>query len=167
MSIPAEGGDCSFSFKTTDTWTASVINGRADGWLTFSPTSGMSGNVTVMVTASKNEGYEDRSATLRIVSGKNTTDLLITQKQKDALLVNAAKYEVPEDGGDISIEVKSNVNYDYTLEDADGWLTENTAKTRAMETRTLSFVVSPNESTDRREGRIVFTDGNLKDENKR
>lgn len=163
MSIPAEGGDCSFSFKTTDTWTASVINGRADGWLTFSPTSGMSGNVTVMVTASKNEGYEDRSATLRIVSGKNTTDLLITQKQKDALLVNAAKYEVPEDGGDISIEVKSNVNYDYTLEDADGWLTENTAKTRAMETRTLSFVVAPNESTDRREGRIVFTDGNLKE----
>ena len=163
MSIPAEGGDCSFSFKTTDTWTASVINGRADGWLTFSPTSGMSGNVTVMVTASKNEGYEDRSATLRIVSGKNTTDLLITQKQKDALLVNATKYEVPEDGGDVSIEVKSNVNYDYTLEDADGWLTENTAKTRAMETRTLSFVVSPNESTDRREGRIVFTDGNLKE----
>jgi len=163
MSIPAEGGDCSFSFKTTDTWTASVINGRADGWLTFSPTSGMSGNVTVMVTASKNEGYEDRSATLRIVSGKNTTDLLITQKQKDALLVNATKYEVPEDGGDISIEVKSNVNYDYTLEDADGWLTENTAKTRAMETRTLSFVVAPNESTDRREGRIVFTDGNLKE----
>lgn len=163
MSIPAEGGDCSFSFKTTDTWTASVINGRADGWLTFSPTSGMSGNVTVMVTASKNEGYEDRSATLRIVSDKNTTDLLITQKQKDALLVNAAKYEVPEDGGDISIEVKSNVNYDYTLEDADGWLTENTAKTRAMETRTLSFVVAPNESTDRREGRIVFTDGNLKE----
>lgn len=163
MSIPAEGGDCSFSFKTTDTWTASVINGRADGWLTFSPTSGMSGYVTVMVTASKNEGYEDRSATLRIVSGKNTTDLLITQKQKDALLVNATKYEVPEDGGDVSIEVKSNVNYDYTLEDADGWLTENTAKTRAMETRTLSFVVSPNESTDRREGRIVFTDGNLKE----
>lgn len=163
MSIPAEGGDCSFSFKTTDTWTASVINGRADGWLTFSPTSGMSGNVTVTVTASKNEGYEDRSATLRIVSGKNTTDLLITQKQKDALLVNATKYEVPEDGGAVSIEVKSNVNYDYTLEDADGWLTENTAKTRAMETRTLSFVVAPNESTDRREGRIVFTDGNLKE----
>lgn len=163
MNIPAEGGDCSFSFKTTDAWTASVINGRADGWLTFSPTSGLSGNVTVTVTASKNEGYEDRSATLRIVSGKNTTDLLITQKQKDALLVNATKYEVPEDGGDVSIEVKSNVNYDYTLEDADGWLTENTAKTRAMETRTLSFVVSPNESTDRREGRIVFTDGNLKE----
>lgn len=163
MSIPAEGGDCSFSFKTTDAWTASVINGRADGWLTFSPTSGLSGNVTVTVTASKNESYEDRSATLRIVSGKNTTDLLITQKQKDALLVNATKYEVPEDGGDVSIEVKSNVNYDYTLEDADGWLTENTAKTRAMETRTLSFVVSPNESTDRREGRIVFTDGNLKE----
>lgn len=163
MSIPAEGGDCSFSFKTTDTWTASVINGRADGWLTFSPTSGMSGNVTVTVTASKNEGYEDRSATLHIVSGKNTTDLLITQKQKDALLVNATKYEVPEDGGDVSIEVKSNVNYDYTLEDADGWLTENTVRTRAMETRTLSFVVAPNESTDRREGRIVFTDGNLKE----
>lgn len=163
MSIPAEGGDCSFSFKTTDTWTASVINGRADGWLTFSPTNGMSGNVTVTVTASKNEGYEDRSATLRIVSGKNTTDLLITQKQKDALLVNATKYEVPEDGGDVSIEVKSNVNYDYTLEDADGWLTENTVRTRAMETRTLSFVVAPNESTDRREGRIVFTDGNLKE----
>lgn len=163
MSIPAEGGDCSFSFKTTDTWTASVINGRADGWLTFSPTSGMSGNVTVTVTASKNEGYEDRSATLRIVSGKNTSDLLITQKQKDALLVNATKYEVPEVGGDVSIEVKSNVNYDYTLEDADGWLTENNTKTRAMETRTLSFVVAPNESTDRREGRIVFTDGNLKE----
>lgn len=163
MSIPAEGGDCSFSFKTTDAWMSSVINGRADGWLTFSPTSGLSGNVTVTVTASKNEGYEDRSATLRIVSGKNTTNLLITQKQKDALLVNATKYEVPEDGGDVSIEVKSNVNYDYTLEDADGWLTENTAKTRAMETRTLSFVVSPNESTDRREGRIVFTDGNLKE----
>ena len=163
MSIPTEGGECSFAFKTSDSWTASVINGRADGWLTFSPTSGQSGSVTVVVKASGNEGYEDRSATLRIVSGKNTTDLLITQKQKDALLVTTTKYEIPKEGGEVSVEVKSNVSYSYTMEDADGWVTDNTAKTKALETRTLSFAVDANAGTDRREGRIVFTDGTLKE----
>lgn len=163
MNIPTEGGECSFAFKTSDSWTASVINGRADGWLTFSPTSGQSGSVTVVVKASGNEGYEDRSATLRIVSGKNTTDLLITQKQKDALLVTTTKYEIPKEGGIVSVEVKSNVSYSYTMEDADGWVTDNTAKTKALETRTLSFAVEANAGTDRREGRIVFTDGTLKE----
>lgn len=163
MSIPTEGGECSFAFKTSDSWTASVINGRADGWLTFSPTSGQSGSVTVVVKASGNEGYEDRSATLRIVSGKNTTDLLITQKQKDALLVTTTKYEIPKEGGEVSVEVKSNVTYSYTLEDTDGWVTDNTAKTKALETRTLTFAVDANAGTDRREGRIVFTDGALKE----
>ncbi len=163
MSIPTEGGECSFAFKTTDSWTASIINDRAEGWLTFSPTSGQSGSVTVVVNASRNEGYVDRSATLRIVSGKNTTDLLITQKQKDALLVTTTKYEVPKEGGELSIEVKSNVSYNYSIEDADGWLTENTTKTKALETRTLSFAVGANANTDRREGRIVFTDGTLKE----
>ena len=163
MSIPTEGGECSFAFKTSDSWTASVINGRADGWLTFSPTSGQSGSVTVVVKASGNEGYEDRSATLRIVSGKNTTDLLITQKQKDALLVTTTKYEIPKEGGEVSVEVKSNVTYSYTLEDTDGWVTDNTAKTKALETRTLTFAVDANAGTDRREGRIVFTDGTLKE----
>ena len=163
MSIPTEGGECSFAFKTTDSWTASIINDRAEGWLTFSPTSGQSGSVTVVVNASRNEGYVDRSATLRIVSGKNTTDLLITQKQKDALLVTTTKYEVPKEGGELSIEVKSNVSYNYSIEDADGWLTDNTTKTKALETRTLSFAVGANANTDRREGRIVFTDGTLKE----
>lgn len=163
MSIPTEGGECSFAFKTSDSWTASVINGRADGWLTFSPTSGQSGSVTVVVKASGNEGYEDRSATLRIVSGKNTTDLLITQKQKDALLVTTTKYEIPKEGGEVSVEVKSNVTYSYTLEDTDGWVTDNTAKTKALETRTLTFAVDANAGTDRREGRIVFTNGALKE----
>ena len=163
MCIPSEGGECSFAFKTTDSWTASVINDRAEGWLAFSPTSGQSGSVTVLVKASVNEGYEDRSATLRIVSGKNTTDLLITQKQKDALLITTTKYEVPKEGGELSIEVKSNVSYSYSIEDADGLLTDHTAKTKALETRILSFAVGANSNTDRREGRIVFTDGTLKE----
>lgn len=163
MSIPSEGGECSFAFKTTDSWTASIINDRAEGWLTFSPTSGQSGSVTVVVNASRNEEYADRSATLRIVSGKNTTDLLITQKQKDALLITTTKYEVPKEGGELSIVVKSNVSYNYSIEDADGWLTEKTTNTKALETSTLSFAVGANTNTDRREGRIVFTDGTLKE----
>lgn len=163
LNIPAEGGDCSFTFKTSESWTATVINGRADGWLTFTPTSGLAGGVTLNISSPANDSYDDRSATLRIVSGKNTTDLLVTQKQKDALLITSTKYEVPADGGDVTVEIKSNVNYTYSVEDADGWIEDNTPQTKALQTSSLTFSVSPNTKADRREGRIVFTDGSIKE----
>ena len=163
LNIPAEGGDCSFTFKTSESWTATLINGRADGWLTFTPTSGLAGGVTLNISSPANDSYDDRSATLRIVSGKKTTDLLVTQKQKDALLITSTKYEVPADGGDVTVEIKSNVNYTYSVEDADGWIEDNTPQTKALQTSSLSFSVSPNTKADRREGRIVFTDGSIKE----
>lgn len=161
MILPSGEGECSFAFSTSKSWSASLLNDRAGGWLSFSPASGSAGNVEIKVKASENSEYQERSATLRIVAGAVTTDLQITQKQKNALLVTKTKYEVGKDGGSIDIEVKSNVSFTFSMEDAGDWLSQVT--TKGLETHTLSFMAEPNTGTDRREARIVFTDGTLKE----
>ena len=160
--IPTEGGTNTVSFSTTESWNASVINGRADGWLTFSPKNGDKGNGKVEVKASGNDASEERSATLRISSGKSFTDFYIVQKTAASLLATTSKYEIKQQGGDFSVEIKSDVEYTWEIEsDATQWIQEKSS-TKAVSSKTLNFQVSSNYG-DRREGRIIFRAGSLKE----
>ena len=160
--IPTEGGTNTVSFSTKESWNASVINGRADGWLTFSPKNGDKGNGKVEVKASGNDASEERSATLRISSGKSFTDFYIVQKTAASLLATTSKYEIKQQGGDFSVEIKSDVEYSWEIEsDAMQWIQEKSS-TKAVSSKTIYFQVASN-SGDRREGRIIFRAGSLKE----
>ena len=158
--IVAEGGTVAVGFKASADWTAT----SDQPWCIVSPASGKAGNATVTVSAEKNEDYNERNATLILRVGTVQKKITVTQKQNDALTVTADKIEVATKGGEITVEVKANVTFEYEVEEeAAGWIVSaRTGAPRALTTSEVKFDISPNEEGKNRQGRIVFSSGALK-----
>lgn len=80
------------------------------------------------------------------------------------MTVTADKIEVTTKGGEITVEVKANVTFEYEVEEeAAGWIVSaRTGAPRALTTSEVKFDISPNEEGKNRQGRIVFSSGALK-----
>ena len=150
-----EGGTATVKFTASQAWTATTTNDRASEWLSITPTSGIAGNSTLNISTKQNDTYDERSATITIKSGTASQTIVVTQKQKDALLVTSDKYEVDAEGGEISVEVKTNIDYSVKT-DAD-WISQS--NTRALNTSNLTFAITENEETSKREGHITISSG--------
>ena len=157
--LSQEGGTVSISFTTTADWTASLVNTRAESWITVTPSSGSKGKNEITITTTTNETYDERNATVVLKCGSAFKNIVVTQKQKDALTVTSSKYEVDGEGGNISVEVKANINFEVEVK-AD-WIKQQTEKTRALTTSNLNFTIEPNETGDKREGEIIIKSGEL------
>ena len=151
-------GEEQVSFSATADWIAELVNDRADSWLSISPKSGAAGNASIAIKATENDTPDDRSATIRLKAGSAMKTISVTQKQKDALTVTSSKFEVEANGGEVQIEVKANINFEYVIdESAKEWVAYE--GTRAMKTSTLTFKVAENDDTERREGTITIKSG--------
>lgn len=160
--LAVDGGTIDISFNASTSWTASAINDRADSWCSVSPTSGVAGAGKITVTVKENTEPDERSASVIIKAGTASETIKVTQKQKDALIITATKYEIPVEGGDFNVEIKSNVSYKYTIsEDAKDWVTY--VGTKALSTSTMTFSVNKNESVEGRSGSIIVGEGALCD----
>ena len=158
--LSQEGGTVSISFTTTADWTASLVNTRAESWITVTPSSGSKGKNEITITATTNETYDERNATVVLKCGSDSKNIVVTQKQKDALTVTSSKYEVASKGGNISVEVKANINFEVEVK-AD-WIKQvKSSNTRALTTSNLNFTIEPNETGDKREGEIIIKSGEL------
>ena len=156
------GGSDVVSFKASVAWTAEVINARADGWCSVAPTSGAAGDATITITATANDTPDDRTASVILKAGTAQKTINVSQKQKDALTVTASKFEVEAAGGEVKIEVKANIDFQYTIDEkAKAWIT--TADSRALTTSTLVFNVAENEAMEKREGSITLSSGTFKE----
>lgn len=100
-----------------------------------------------------NTSSESREAVLRLTSEAEGISEFVTiiQKQKDVFSLSEYEFELEPEGGDITIEVSSNVEYSYYIEDAPGWISESAQK--------LTFDVDRNTGTTSRQCSIVFTGG--------
>lgn len=160
LDFSTEGGRDEISFTSTEAWTAEVINSRADSWLSVSPTSGNAGDATISIKAKNNDTTDERSASVRIKAGSAQKIINVTQKQKDALTITSSKFEITAEGGEVTIEVKANIKFEYTIDEfAKDWIKYE--GTRAMKTSTLSFSVAENEDSEKREAKIYITSGDL------
>lgn len=158
-----EGGEKKILFSTNEAWTAEIVNDRADGWLSISPTSGAAGNATLTVAAEPNDTPDERNASVRIKAGSASKTISVSQKQKDALTVTSSKFEVGAEGGEVKIEVKANIDFEYTIDsNAEEWISYE--GTRAMKTSTLTFSVDKNDDTEKREGKIYIQSGEFNEE---
>lgn len=152
--IKQEGGDAKVSFTATENWTASIINTKADSWISLDKTSGSAGSVTITITVQGNDTPDDRSATVQIKAGKTTIDIVVSQKGKDALTTTASKNEFGPEGGELTIEVKANIDFTYSIaEGCKDWISES--GTKALTTTTLTFKIAKNEDVKKREGTIT------------
>ena len=162
LSFDSEEDSQTIDVYSTASWTAEFVNDRAKDWCSISPTNGDAGNSSILVSVKENTTGEERSASIVVKSGSLQKIVKVAQKQNDALTVTSSKFEVKAEGGEVEIEVKANIDYDYTIEEsAKSWVKYKT--TRAMETSTLVFDISENTSIDKREAKITFKSGNLKE----
>ena len=153
-----DGGNNTISFTTNEAWTAQVINSRADNWCEIYPTSGSAGDATISVITTPNDTPDDRTASIVIKAGIVSKTVTVSQKQKDALTVTSSKFEVEATGGEVKIEVKANIDFEFTIdESAKEWIKYE--GTRAIKTSTLTFSVAENDDTEKREGKIAIKSG--------
>ena len=152
--IEQEGGEVLIDFDANVEWTA-AFKGAAD-WCTLSPASGAAGPNKVKVIAVENETNDNRTVTVVITAQTAVKEVVVTQLQKDALVISGEKtFSVPSEGGEVKFVVNHNLAIDVTTE-AD-WLTQ----TKAMETSEITFAVAANTGAERT-AEIVVKAGALK-----
>lgn len=149
----AGGGEKEFYITCNGDWTIS----SPSQWCKTDITSGK-GNAMITVTVNPSELYDDQNTNITVKAGTNTKILTVTQKKKDALLLTKDKYDLPTTGGNITVEVKSNITYTTTIPQEFNWIKQVNSKSRALETKNLNFSIEANPSTDKREGFIIFKD---------
>lgn len=144
------------SFETTTDWTATT----SDNWCTITPSSGKAGANAIVANFVANSTYEDRKATITIASGNISKSLTICQKQSDAIVVKTSSIEVGEEGGETTIELNTNVDVSYSIDEtAKNWI--SISATRSMVAKSIVLTIAKNESFNPREGKIYLKSGTL------
>lgn len=82
ITIPAEGGEESFTVNSTVAWTARV----SQEWLSVTPDSGEAGDVSVTVTAEKNLSDEPRTATISLLVNDSEKAVISLTQEKGVII---------------------------------------------------------------------------------
>ena len=153
-----DAGERSISFFTSENWTASLINNRADEWCSVSPTSGNAGFSSMKITVAANNTADNRSASIQLKSGTATVTIVVTQKQQNALTVAQSRFDVGAEGGEITVAVAANISVEYSIASgATSWIHPSQGtKTRAMTTSQFAFTIDPNTTNEKREDAIII-----------
>lgn len=154
----ATGGWQEFTVYCSGVWTLTGGN----EWCRPESTSGV-GEIRVKVSTEASTLTSDRNVVLTAKSGSQTKLLTVTQKGVNALTLTKDKFDVPQEGGNLTIEVSSNMDYTVTIPSAFGGWIRQTTPTKAMQTRSYYFTVVANEGVDSREGYIIIGGNGLTD----
>ena len=157
--LDASGGTVTVHFTATADWTATIGNVRATGWVTVSPASGKQGEASVTISVAANEGTDERSASVFLECGDNRETIVVSQKQKDALIISQQSYQLPASESEVEVEVEANVAFEVQVSDT--WI--EPISTRSLEKSVLAFRVLANNGYDKRSGNIVIGSGELRD----
>ncbi len=156
LTFKSEGEEKTFAITSNSDWTIT----NPSTWCKINPTQG-NGNTTVIAIVDASEEYDDRNFNLTIKAGEITEVMTVTQKKKDAIILTKEKYDIPTEGDNITVEVKSNISYSTIIpEEHNEWIkrVETNQLGRGLETKNLNFEISANPTTDKREGIIVIKD---------
>lgn len=157
--FPSKGGEDYFDIESNTDWTIS----NASDWLTTEPTEG-NGNASVTLTAAASDVYDDRNTVITVKAGDKTETFTVTQKYAEALLVTKNKFDIPQEGGDFTIEIQSNISYEIQIDsDSQSWISE-APQSKALTTYTHTFSVESNPNTTKRDGSIEIIGSNGKTE---
>ena len=129
-------------------------------WCKITPANGIGGNATIQVTINENTSYDNREAVIRIVSEGISTAFNITQIQKDGILIAKDKYIVSGQNTTLEFKIDTNVEFDVTTPD---WIKYN-KDSRALASVPLQFTIEANNTDNEREGKIIITSGDIKQE---
>ena len=111
---------------------------------------------SVVITVQPNDTYEERQAIITLTDPEDGTILSfkVVQKQNDAILIDKPDYLIPEEGGEISIKVQSNVSYTIEIPSDASWLTKTLPLTRGLVNSNIVLKADKNNTGDER-GTII------------
>lgn len=156
ITVSAKASSAQVIFSSSDDWTASLANDRASSWIELASSRGGAGeNLSLGLTFCKNEDDVDRSAVVRLVSGNESIDVVVTQKHEGTILMSPSRLEASRDGRSFSIDMADDGDFSYEIiGQAKEWI--EAVPTKAGADNSLQFTVSPNPGKKRRSGNIVF-----------
>ena len=107
------------------------------------------------VAENKSESQREAKVIFKSKSNKETADTLyIIQNGYGVIQVTKSEYTVESGGGDITINLRTNGDYEIVMPKAD-WISHK-AKTKAVSSYTESFTIAPNSTYDERKEQIIF-----------
>lgn len=145
------------TFTTNKDWKVNVnALGSDSGWCTVSPSQGKAGENSVVIRVTESMAYDIRTVSLILNAGELAKTITVTQKQKNTILPVNSEYEVAAEGGTVEIEMKTNVEYYYTVSGSDTqWIHEG-SKSRGLSTEKVILSIDKSEEYNQREGSVTF-----------
>lgn len=131
-------------------------------WITSASTGKTQEAETKAITfhVKENKGYNDRVAVITLGNKEAGVSVTITVTQPFTAVFKADKktFEVPMEGGTVSINMESNVTYDVKIPDGCDWITlPASSKTRGVTTSTVELKVAENKSYQDREATVIIS----------
>ncbi|MEG0518234.1 MAG: BACON domain-containing carbohydrate-binding protein [Bacteroidales bacterium] len=140
--------------KSNVDYAVSFING---GWLRKVETRSTRVD-RLSFAADKNTDYDSR--TMQVVfKDKNSAladTLTVVQAQKGALILSNKNYTLNEKGGEIEVELKTNVEYDIIMPATKQWLTR--VQTKGLNSYKHNFLIGINTDDEERSAEVIFKD---------
>ena len=154
--FPSNGGSVTLPLHATAEWTANFAKQGSEGWCSFSPSGGSSGDYSLSVSVPENGTMSDRECSVLLVCGQKRLSISISQKRKLPILLSSARVDVPQGGGSIPVKIRVGVIFDFEIREGASWLTKVSSGSEAGN-QLLTFEAAPNPDTTPRTGLIVLT----------
>ena len=161
--VNAEGGEVVVAVATNIDYDV-VIPEEAQAWLSVADTRGELRMEKLTFTVAEND-FEERSANVELVdsAGKSLQTIKFTQRAFEKVFESNGEgsYVVEAKGGDIQVNVTTNIEYSVNIpDDAQAWL--SVADTRAVRNEKLTFTVAENYAEER-SAVVTLLDGDKKE----
>lgn len=121
----------------------------------------------MMVSVTANDTYDPRTAVITIADKNDATkrSFSVSQKRNTGLFIGETVFQVPMEGGSVTVSLESNVNYEVVIPGDCDWLSLATddAKSRGLEESSFTLLVNANKSYYNRSAivKVVNTDEGL------
>ena len=156
--VPQEGGSIEVEVKANIDYQLEISE-TAKGWITEAKSKSRALKATNhKFDIALNEEAEKREGEIIFKSGDKLETVKVYQAGGAVILLSQNEYAVSDAGDTMSVEIKSNVDFDVQMPE-DDWITDE-ASSRGMSSHTLKYVIAPNEGYDSRSVEIIFYDKN-------
>ena len=131
-----------------------VIEDDAKSWLSIIKTKALSLDKLELSVAA-NESYDEREGKVEIMQngGNLSQTISVRQGKSYGLFVTTPEYDLSNKSHRLTVEIKSNVQYDVKSEAQ--WIQYIQPTTKGLVSSQITLDIDANESYDKREGKVV------------
>ena len=120
---------------------------------------------SIRLNLEPNKTYDDRSTTIILTDLQDgtSTSFMVTQKMNVAIIIgNYDTNVIPEEGGILTLDVQSNVDYQVSIPADLDWIKVQSCPTRGLKESNVNLAIAPNNSGNVRTAEVKIADNSSK-----